>query len=78
MAPISWRKENRRIAAYSDRRVPFLHTSSFVELVIVILFVRTLEGALSIEVGGFIWEHLVLPMGILMLALAFKFMGFGN
>ena len=49
-----------------------------VELVIVILFVRTLEGALSIEVGSYTWENLVLPMGILMLALAFKFMGFRN
>jgi hypothetical protein len=47
-----------------------------VELVIVILFVRALEGALVIEYGSFIWENLVLPLGILMLALAFKFMGF--
>jgi uncharacterized membrane protein YqhA len=46
-----------------------------VELVIVILFVRTLEGALAIEYGGYQWENLVLPLGILMLALALKFMG---
>jgi hypothetical protein len=44
----------------------------------VILFVRTLEGALAIEPGAYIWENLVLPLGILMLALAFKFMGFKN
>ena len=49
-----------------------------VELVIVILFVRTLEGALAIEPGAYIWENLVLPLGILMLALAFKFMEFKN
>ena len=47
-----------------------------IELVIVILFVRTLEGALSIETGAYVWESLVLPLGILMLALALKFMGF--
>ena len=47
-----------------------------VELVIVILFVKTLEGALVIESGGYKWENLVLPLGILMLALALKFMGF--
>jgi uncharacterized membrane protein YqhA len=47
-----------------------------VELVIVILFVRTLEGAMVIEPGAYVWENLVLPLGILMLALAFKFMGF--
>ncbi len=46
-----------------------------VELVIVILFVKTLEGALVIETGGYKWENLVLPLGILMLALALKFMG---
>jgi len=46
-----------------------------VELVIVILFVKTLEGALVIEPGGYKWENLVLPLGILMLALALKFMG---
>jgi len=49
-----------------------------VELVIVILFVRTLEAALVIEVGAYKWENLVLPLGILMLALALKFMGFRN
>jgi uncharacterized membrane protein YqhA len=49
-----------------------------VELVIVILFVRTLEGALAIEAGAYVWENLVLPLGILMLALALKFMGFKN
>jgi uncharacterized membrane protein YqhA len=48
------------------------------ELVIVILFVRALEGALAIEPGGYIWENLVLPMGILMLALALKFMELGK
>ena len=46
-----------------------------IELVIVILFVKTLEGALVIEPGGYKWENLVLPLGILMLALALKFMG---
>ena len=46
-----------------------------VELVIVILFVKTLEGALAIASGGYKWENLVLPLGILMLALALKFMG---
>ena len=46
-----------------------------VELVIVVLIVRTLEGAMVIEPGAYIWENLVLPLGILMLALAFKFMG---
>jgi uncharacterized membrane protein YqhA len=46
-----------------------------VELVIVILFVKTLEGALVIEPGGYKWENLVLPLGIMMLALALKFMG---
>lgn len=49
-----------------------------VELVIVILFVRTLEGALAVEPGAYRWEHLVLPLGILFLALALKFMGFKN
>ena len=47
-----------------------------IELVIVILFVRTLEGALVIEPDSYRWENLVLPLGILMLALALKFMGF--
>jgi uncharacterized membrane protein YqhA len=46
-----------------------------VELIIVILFVKTLEGALVIEPGAYKWEQLVLPLGILMLALAFKFSG---
>ena len=49
-----------------------------VELVIVILIVRTLEGALTVEPGAYLWEHLVLPLAILMLALALKFMGFKN
>jgi len=49
-----------------------------VELVIVILFVRTLEGALLIEPTAYMWENLVLPLGILMLALALKFMGLKN
>lgn len=47
-----------------------------IELVIVILFVKTLEGALGVEAGGYVWEHLVLPTAILMLALAYKFMGY--
>ena len=47
-----------------------------VELVIVILFVKTLEGALAIGPGDYRWENLVLPLGVMMLALAFKFMGF--
>ena len=46
-----------------------------IELVIVILFVKMLEGALAIEASGYQWENLVLPLGILMLALALKFMG---
>ena len=49
-----------------------------VELVLVILFVKTLEGALAIEPGGYQWENLVLPLGILMLALALKFMDLGK
>ena len=47
-----------------------------VELVIVILFVRALEGALAIEAGSYAWENLVLPLVVLMVALAFKFVGF--
>jgi uncharacterized membrane protein YqhA len=46
-----------------------------VELVIVILFVKTLEGALITESAGYQWAQLVLPLGVLMLALAFKFTG---
>lgn len=49
-----------------------------VELVIVILIVRTLEGALAIEPTAYVWENLVLPLVILLLALALKFMGFKN
>ena len=49
-----------------------------VELVIVILFVKTLEGALVIDPGEYEWEQLVLPLGILMLALALKFTGLGK
>jgi uncharacterized membrane protein YqhA len=49
-----------------------------VELVIVVLIVRTLEGAMAIEPGDYKWENLVLPLGILMLALALKFMGLGK
>ena len=45
-----------------------------VELVLVILFVRTLEGAMVLEPSGYKWEDLVLPLAILMLALALKFM----
>ena len=49
-----------------------------VELVLVILFVRTLEGALGIEPDAYVWENLVLPLGVLMLALAYKLMGYKN
>ena len=45
------------------------------ELVIVILFVKFLEGGLKVGLDGYTWEMLVLPMGILMLALSLKFMG---
>ena len=47
-----------------------------IELVIVILIVKVLEGALGVESGGYVWENLVLPVAILMLALAYKFMGY--
>jgi uncharacterized membrane protein YqhA len=47
---------------------------SLVEMVLVIMFVRALEGGLAIEPSDFEWEHLVLPVTILMLALALKFM----
>ena len=48
---------------------------SLIEMVLVILFVRALEGALAIDPSGYVWENLILPLGILMLALALKFMG---
>jgi len=44
------------------------------ELVIVILFVKFLEGGLKISLKDYSWEMMVLPVGILMLALALKFM----
>jgi uncharacterized membrane protein YqhA len=44
------------------------------ELVIVILFVKFLEGGLKIGLSDYSWEMIVLPLGILMLALALKFM----
>jgi uncharacterized membrane protein YqhA len=64
----------------TDSGEPWLQVSSFAqlkkllaELVIIILFVRFLEIALfSIE--GLSWEALVLPVGILLLALALKFL----
>ncbi len=49
-----------------------------IELVVVILFVRTLEGILIIEPSDYTWEILALPLGILMLALALKFMDLGK
>ena len=63
-----------------DSGEPWLQVSSFAqlkkllaELVIIILFVRFLEVALfSIE--SLSWESLVLPVGILLLALALKFL----
>ena len=45
---------------------------SLIELVLVIMFVKALDGGLTVET--FVWEHLVLPLGILVLALALKFM----
>ena len=47
-----------------------------IELVIVILMVKVLEGALGTETGDYVWENLVVPTAILMLALAYKFMGY--
>lgn len=44
------------------------------ELVIVILFVKFLEGGLKIGLKDYNWEMLVLPLGIVMLALALKLM----
>jgi uncharacterized membrane protein YqhA len=44
------------------------------ELVIVILFVKFLEGGLKIGLNEYSWEMVVLPLGILLLALALKFM----
>ena len=72
----------RRVESDASRIDNWVHVTSItqlkrilIELVIVILFVKTLEGALVIEPGGYTWEQLVLPLGILMLALAFKFTG---
>lgn len=47
---------------------------SLIELVLVIMFVKALEEALTIDPSGFVWENLVLPIGILVMALALKFM----
>jgi len=49
---------------------------SLIELVLVIMFVKALEGGLTIEPSSFIWENLVLPLAILVMALALKFMDF--
>ncbi|MDX1335083.1 MAG: YqhA family protein [Gammaproteobacteria bacterium] len=42
------------------------------ELVIIILFVKFLEGALKFSLNDLKWEMLVLPAGIMMLAIALK------
>lgn len=42
------------------------------ELVIIILFVKFLEGALKTTIDGYQWQMLVLPAGIMMLAIALK------
>ena len=64
----------------ADSGEPWLQVSSFAqlkkllaELVILILFVRFLEVALF-NTQGLSWEALVLPVGILLLALALKFL----
>ena len=44
------------------------------ELVIIILFVKFLEGGLKTGIAEYKWEMLVLPASILMLALALKFL----
>ncbi|MFV1973100.1 MAG: YqhA family protein [Thiohalobacterales bacterium] len=75
----------RRIESDSDGANTWVKVTSIsqlkrilIELVVVILFVRTLEGILIIEPGDYTWENPVLPLGILMLALALKFMNPGN
>lgn len=75
----------RRIESDSDGANTWVKVTSIsqlkrilIELVVVILFVRTLEGILIIEPGDYTWENPVLPLGILMLALALKFMDPGN
>lgn len=42
------------------------------ELVIIILFVKFLEGALKVGIAHYEWQMLVLPAGILMLAISLK------
>lgn len=42
------------------------------EMVIIILFVKFLEGGLKTGIAEFKWEMLVLPAGIMMLAIAVK------
>ncbi len=42
------------------------------ELVIIILFVKFLEGGLKTGIADFEWEMLVLPAGIMMLAIALR------
>lgn len=49
--------------------------SILAELVIIILFVKFLEGALKITIHDFQWQMLSLPAGIMMLAIALKLMG---
>ena len=49
--------------------------SILAELVIIILFVKFLEGALKITIYEFQWQMLSLPAGILMLAIALRLMG---
>lgn len=46
--------------------------SILAELVIIILFVKFLEGALKFSLNDLKWEMLVLPAGIMMLAIALK------
>lgn len=45
------------------------------ELVIIILFVKFLEGGLKFSLNELQWQMLVLPAGILMLAAALKLLG---
>ena len=44
------------------------------ELVIIILFVKFLEGGLKTGITEYEWQMLVLPAGIMMLAIALKLM----
>ncbi len=48
------------------------------ELVIIILFVKFLEGGLKTGIAEYKWEMLVLPAGILMLAIALKLLELKN